>query len=48
MRSLLALIVILCSLTEGKLLSQELQSKVMLNCGITILTDNATETVKRD
>ena len=37
MRSLLTLIVILCSLTDEKLLSQEFQSKVMLNCGITIL-----------
>ena len=43
MRSLLTLIVILCSLTEEKLLSFELQLKVMLNCGNTILVDNATE-----
>ena len=42
MRSLLTLIVIPCSLTEEKLLSLELQSKVILNCGNTILVDNTT------
>ena len=44
MRSLLTLIVLLCSLTEEKLLSLELQSENMLNCRNTILVDNATLT----